>query len=77
MNSRHRKLVLVLLTLVGSTLIWAGCAGMAEPVHRSTFCFVWQAIVFFDDTLPANRYALFSVPLSMAPPFASPFIQES
>ena len=32
MNSRHRKLVLVLLTLVGSTLIWAGCAGMAEPL---------------------------------------------
>src|SRR5271154_285928 len=32
MNSRHRKLVLVLLTLVSSTLIWAGCAGMAEPL---------------------------------------------
>ena len=32
MNSRHRKLVLVLMTLVGSTLIWAGCAGMAEPL---------------------------------------------
>jgi hypothetical protein len=32
MNSRHRKLVLVLLILVGPTLIWAGCAGMAEPL---------------------------------------------
>ncbi len=29
---RHRKLVLVLSSLIGSTLIWAGCAGMAEPL---------------------------------------------
>ena len=32
MNPRHRQLGLVLLSLVGSTLIWAGCAGMAEPL---------------------------------------------
>jgi len=32
MNARCRKLVLVLLSLVGSTLIWTGCAGMAEPL---------------------------------------------